>query len=238
MPSSSSYSYMSSPHHPQHTHVDFLRRSGTTAKLWGGGNSWVNTFLQLTLPGQTGVGLRDIALPKRDSPKRRVSSGSYQSVSSLGTVLWLTTVRHRHRDRKSERQRQRQRQRKTRRGGGRARGREERGGGEQTWAERRCGVLKVPRALKCRVLNCIHTSTISMNVFSLRTSPSSWPLTCTLRAPVSPQCLVWPLPSGLPYCVTLFGSILRTRHMREYWVPGRPTEGMMTRQHHNVTGGA
>ena len=36
MPSSSSYSYMSSPHHPQHTHVDFLRRSGTAAKLGGG----------------------------------------------------------------------------------------------------------------------------------------------------------------------------------------------------------
>ena len=63
--------------------------------------------------------------------------------------------------------------------------------------------------------------------------------TCTLRAPVSPKCVVSPLPSGLPYCVTLFGSILKTAHIQsEYWVSGRPTQAMMTRQHQNVTCGA
>jgi len=108
-----------------------------------------------------------------------------------------------------------------------------------TSAQRPCRVLKGPRVLKCRVLNCIQTSIMCINVFSLRTRPCSWPLTWTLRAPVSPKCVVSPLPSGLPYCVTLFGSILKTAHIQsEYWVPGRPTQAMTTRQHQNVTCGA
>ena len=85
-----------------------------------------------------------------------------------------------------------------------------------------CSVLKVP-------LKCIQTSTMRINVFSFHTRPCSWPLTWTLRAPVPPKCVVSPLPSGLPCSVTVFGSILRTTHMQsQYWVPGSPTQAMMT----------
>jgi len=63
---------------------------------------------------------------------------------------------------------------------------------QQTSAQRPCRVLEVP-------LKCIQTSTMCMNVFSLRTRPCSWPLIWTLRAPVPPKCIVSPLPSGLPY---------------------------------------
>ena len=61
------------------------------------------------------------------------------------------------------------------------------------------------------------------------------PVTWTLRAPVPPKCVVSPLPSGLPYRLTVFGSILKTTHMQsQYWVPGSPTQAMMTRQHHGL----
>jgi len=102
---------------------------------------------------------------------------------------------------------------------------------QQTSSQWPCSVLKVP-------LKCIQTSTICMNVFSLRTRPCSWPLTWTLRAPVPPKCVVSPLQSGLLYHVTVFRSILTTTHMQsQYWVPGSPTQAMMTSQHQNVTCG-
>jgi len=92
---------------------------------------------------------------------------------------------------------------------------------QQTSAQRPCRVLKVP-------LKCIQTSTMRINVFSLRTRPCSWPLAWTLRAPVPPKCVVSPLPSGLSYRVTVFGSILKTTHMQsQYWVPGSPTQALV-----------
>ena len=64
---------------------------------------------------------------------------------------------------------------------------------QQTSAQRPCRVLKVP-------LKCIQTSTMCMNVFSLRTRPCSWTLTWTLRAPVPPRCVVSPLPRFAIQC--------------------------------------
>ena len=99
---------------------------------------------------------------------------------------------------------------------------------QQISAQRPCRVLKAP-------LKCIQTSTMHMNVFSLRTRPCSWLLTWTLRAPVPSKCVVSPLPSGFPYHIAVFGSILKTTHMySQYWVPGSPTQAMMTRQHHGL----
>ena len=128
MPSSSSYSYMSSPHHPQHTHVDFLRRSGTAAKLGGGSIPGDDVFAVDCCQSNGCRSARHGAAEKRFAQKAGVEWFISISVISRNSPVVDNCETHTHRQKEGETATETETEKDTERGGKSERKRGEGGG--------------------------------------------------------------------------------------------------------------